>query len=329
MGTREKTRRTGRATVAALVTVVVFVSATTLAAAAPAAPAPGGWKTVPGVRGDFGQGIAALGWASGRVWMAVTGAGLNTMSVTSARVAGRGLREFETTRLNTSPYVRLIAGSELVYSVSETNADSLVARQLLPTGRLGPPTAPLDPKPIAPNRTSPRPPLSTWSGVRSGPSPAGPGPAPFSGSVARPTDPAEPHAIRRSPVDAGEARLPRARRARATVAGLARRERGQDRRARPCELGAAHGDTDPRSRARRRAVPHGLRGDLPARDRVHRGRNPLVGAGGTLIHDAREGKNRVRRDACAPAPGRCVPLGQARRRVHPGGRSLRSSRRPR
>ncbi len=62
---------------------------------------------------------------------------------------------------------------------------------------------------------------------------------------------AEPHAIRQSPVDASETRLPRARRARATVARLARRERRQDRRARPCELGAAHGDTDPRSRARR------------------------------------------------------------------------------
>lgn len=152
MGTREETRRTGLAMFAALVTVVVSVSATTLAAAAPAAPAPGGWKTIPGVRADFGQGIAALGWASGRVWMAVTGAGVNTMSVTSARVAGRGLREFETTRLNASLYVRLIAGSELVYSVSDTNADSLVARQLLPTGQLGPPTVPLDPRPIAPNQ---------------------------------------------------------------------------------------------------------------------------------------------------------------------------------
>jgi hypothetical protein len=84
--------------------------------------------------------------------VALTGAGGNTMSVTSARVAGQGLRGFETTRLNASLYVRLIAGSELVYSVSNTNADSLVARQLLPTGRLGPPTVPLDPKPIAPNQ---------------------------------------------------------------------------------------------------------------------------------------------------------------------------------
>ena len=136
---------------AALATVV-SVAATTLAGAAPAAPAPGGWKTIPGVRADFGQGIAALGWASGRVWMALTGAGVDKMSVTSARVAGRGLRGFETTRLDATGYVRLFAGSELVYSVSRTNADSLVAKQLLPNGRLGPPTVPLDPKPIAPNQ---------------------------------------------------------------------------------------------------------------------------------------------------------------------------------
>ena len=145
-------RWAARATFAALVTVVVSVSATTLAGAAPAAPAPGAWKTIPGVRADFGQGIAAVGWASGRAWVALTGAGGNTMSVTSARVAGRSLSGFETTRLNASMYVRMIAGSELVYSVSQTNSDSLVARQLLPNGRLGPPTVPLDPKPIAPNQ---------------------------------------------------------------------------------------------------------------------------------------------------------------------------------
>jgi hypothetical protein len=144
--------RWARTTVAALVTVAVSVSATTLAGAAPAAPAPGGWQTIPGVRADFGQGIAAVGWASGRAWVALTGAGGNTMSVTSATVAGRRLRGFETTRLNASLYVRIIAGSELVYSVSQTNSDSLAARQLLPTGRLGPPTVPLDPKPIAPNQ---------------------------------------------------------------------------------------------------------------------------------------------------------------------------------
>ena len=145
-------RWAARATFAALVIVVVSVSATTLAGAAPAAPAPGAWKTIPGVRADFGQGIAAVGWASGRAWVALTGAGGNTMSVTSARVAGRSLSGFETTRLNASMYVRMIAGSELVYSVSQTNSDSLVARQLLPNGRLGPPTVPLDPKPIAPNQ---------------------------------------------------------------------------------------------------------------------------------------------------------------------------------
>ena len=145
-------RWAARATFAALVTVVVSVSATTLAGAAPAAPAPGAWKTIPGVRADFGQGIAAVGWASGRAWVALTGAGGNTMSVTSARVAGRSLSGFETTRLNASMYVRMIAGSELVYSVSQTNSDSLLARQLLPNGRLGPPTVPLDPKPIAPNQ---------------------------------------------------------------------------------------------------------------------------------------------------------------------------------
>jgi hypothetical protein len=144
-------RWAARATFATLVTVAVSVSATTLAAA-PSAPAPGAWKTIPGVRADFGQGIAALGWASGRVWMALTGAGVDKMSVTSTRVAGRGLRGFETTRLNATSYVRLIAGSELVYSVSQTNADSLVAKQLLPSGRLGPPTVPLDPKQIAPNQ---------------------------------------------------------------------------------------------------------------------------------------------------------------------------------
>ena len=144
--------RCARATFAAFVTVIVFVSATTLAGAAPAAPAPGAWKTIPGVRADFGQGTPAVGWASGRAWMALTGAGGNGMSVTSARVAGRGLRDFETTRLNGGLSVRLLAGSELVYSISETNADSLVARQLLPTGRLGPPSVPLDPKAIAPNQ---------------------------------------------------------------------------------------------------------------------------------------------------------------------------------
>ena len=141
-----------RAAFAALVIVVLSVSATTLAGAAPSAPAPGAWKTIPGVRADFGQGIPAVGWASGRAWLALTGAGGTKTSVTSARVAGRGLREFETTRLDTSLFVRLIAGSELVYSVSQSNADSLVARQLLPNGRLGPPTVPLDPKRIAPNQ---------------------------------------------------------------------------------------------------------------------------------------------------------------------------------
>ncbi len=145
-------RWAARATFAALVTVVVSASATTLAGAAPAAPAPGAWKTIPGVRADFGQGIAALGWASGRVWMALTGAGVDKMSVTSARVVGRGLSGFETTRMNASGYVRMFAGSELVYSVSKSNADSLVARQLLPNGRLGPPTVPLNPKSIAPNQ---------------------------------------------------------------------------------------------------------------------------------------------------------------------------------
>ena len=145
-------RWAARATLAALFTVVVSVSATTLAGAAPAAPAPGAWKTIPGVRADFGQGIAAVGWASGRAWVALTGAGGNTMSVTSARVAGRTLSGFETTRLNASMYVRMIAGSELVYSLSQTNSDSLVTRELLPNGRLGPPTVPLDPKAIAPNQ---------------------------------------------------------------------------------------------------------------------------------------------------------------------------------
>ena len=130
-----------------------------------------------------------LGWASGRVWMALTGAGVDTMSVTSARVAGRGLREFETTRLNTSLYVRLIAGSELVYSVSETNADSLVARQLLPSGQLGPPTVPLDPKPIAPKQDLSAAAALSVGGRTVWALPAGPEPAPFSGSVAQPTDP--------------------------------------------------------------------------------------------------------------------------------------------
>ena len=104
-------RWAARATFAALVTVVVSV-ATALAGAAPAGPAPGAWKTIPGVRADFGQGIAAVGWASGRAWVALTGAGGNTISVTSARAAGRSLSGFETTRLNASLYVRLIAGSE-------------------------------------------------------------------------------------------------------------------------------------------------------------------------------------------------------------------------
>ena len=110
--------RWARATFAALVTVSLFRRRRSPGPRRPR-PHPAAWKTIPGVRADFGQGIAALGWASGRVWMALTGAGVDKMSVTSARVAGRGLSGFETTRLDASGYVRMFAGSELVYSVSK------------------------------------------------------------------------------------------------------------------------------------------------------------------------------------------------------------------
>lgn len=140
-----------RVVLAALLTAGVSLSATTLGGAAPAASPPG-WKVIPGVRAQFG--VVALGWASNRAWVSLN-VGSDQMRVTSAAISGRGLGAFKAARFNASLQVRVIAGSELVYSVSDsdTGAISLVARQLLESGGLGPPGAvPLDTTKIAPNQ---------------------------------------------------------------------------------------------------------------------------------------------------------------------------------
>lgn len=138
-----------RALITALLTVTVLLS-TTFTRAAPAADGTAQWQIVPGVRADFGIGPTALGWVSNRAWIAHSGVG-DDMPVTSVRIAGAALRGFKTTHYKTSPHVRLILGSELVYSTGQ-GGESLQARQLLASGGLGPPSAvPLDPNQISPN----------------------------------------------------------------------------------------------------------------------------------------------------------------------------------
>jgi hypothetical protein len=127
----------------------VALSATTLSAAPDARTPP--WQTIPGVRADLGHGTSALGWASGRLWFAPN-TERDVMPVTSATVGSGRFRGFKTSRHDISPYVRLIVGSELVYSLPGNDASRLQSRQLLPSGGLGPPSAvPLDLKTIAPN----------------------------------------------------------------------------------------------------------------------------------------------------------------------------------
>lgn len=142
-----------RIVLAGLLAAGVSVSATALAGAAPAARPPG-WQTVPGVRADLGTGLVALSWASNRVWLAATATGpSDTMSVTSATIAGPRLVAFKTSRYRVSPYVRLVLGTELVYSLPGTDASQLQMRQLLASGGLGPPSAvPLNTKTFAPNQ---------------------------------------------------------------------------------------------------------------------------------------------------------------------------------
>jgi hypothetical protein len=127
----------------------VAVSTATLAAAPAAKPPP--WQTIPGVRADLGYGASVLGWASGRFWFAPN-TEQDVMPATSATIGSGRLRGFKTSRQPISPYVRLIVGSELVYSLPGNDASRLQSRGLLASGGLGPPNAvPLDLKAIAPS----------------------------------------------------------------------------------------------------------------------------------------------------------------------------------
>jgi hypothetical protein len=135
--------------VALAAVLCVAVSATALSAAPAAKPPP--VQTIPGVRADLGYGVPALGWASGRFWSALNTEG-NVMPVTSATIGSGRLRGFTTSRFDISPYVRLIVGSKLVYSLPGNDASRLQSRELLPSGGLGPPSpVPLDLKTIAPD----------------------------------------------------------------------------------------------------------------------------------------------------------------------------------
>ncbi len=142
MRKRDRVRARVLASAVALGLMVVPLESGSTASTVTAAQAR--WQPLPGLTLGHGQALTDVAWASGRSWFVVGSP--TKLTVMSARVRGRALSSFETTRV-TAPlgWYPIVLGSDVLYS--RTRSASGVAR-LLPNGRVGPAAA-ASPEPMA------------------------------------------------------------------------------------------------------------------------------------------------------------------------------------